>query len=416
MRPTPARVPVASTAVDESVTDSERNRAAETGPDRDEPQAIELPEREADASPSSVPADSSDRTKEMPAAARPTGSHAGLALGVIALVAAVALALWSNQRFARIESELARRLQEAEQRVAGFDVTLGQSRDQLRDLQSRNAVLEARLADTAALQAQVEKLFQERAEDSLDVSLAEAESGLALASQQLALGADTEPVLAALQNIDSRLSRQSDPRLGPVRAALARDIERLRVHPASDVGRLALRIDALLAALDPLPLLASVTERVPPGPVTNDLQAATAASSTQGAGQPLPQADASVLDRIGSLLGGFGAELRQLFRVRQVDKPDAILVAPDQAYFLRQNLRLMLLNARLALLSRNVAVYRADLERAQRWIHTYYDGEHRNVIAVQNQLRQMLEAQLNLEPPRIDDSMAAVRSARAAVR
>src|SRR5690606_15578736 len=156
MRPTPTRVPVASTAVDESVTDSERNRAAETGPDRDEPQAIEVPERETDASPSSVPADSSDRTNPMPAAARPTGSHAGLVLGVIALVAAVALALWSNQRFARIESELARRLQEAEQRVAGFDVTLGQSRDQLRDLQSRNAVLESRLAETAALQAQVE--------------------------------------------------------------------------------------------------------------------------------------------------------------------------------------------------------------------------------------------------------------------
>jgi len=76
----------------------------------------------------------------------------------------------------------------------------------------------------------------------------------------------------------------------------------------------------------------------------------------------------------------------------------------------------MLLNARLALLSRNGDAYRADLERARRWIDSYYDGEHRNVIAVQNQLRQMLDAKLVLEPPRIDDSLAAVRKARAAVR
>jgi uroporphyrin-3 C-methyltransferase/uroporphyrinogen III methyltransferase/synthase len=209
-----------------------------------------------------------------------------------------------------------------------------------------------------------------------------------------------------------------------VRAALARDIERLRVHPASDVGRIALRIDALLAALDPLPLISSVAERTVPGAMSRSLQpvggaapgAEAPAGGVQAGEPPAGPAGASIVDRLFAVLDGFGHELRQLFRVRQVDKPDAILVSPDQAYFLRQNLRLMLLNARLGLLSRNVPVYRADLERASRWIDTYYDGEHRNVIAVQNQLRQMLEAQLNLEPPRIDDSLAAVRTARAAVR
>ncbi|MFP5412315.1 MAG: uroporphyrinogen-III C-methyltransferase, partial [Gammaproteobacteria bacterium] len=182
--------------------------------------------------------------------------------GVVAIVIALAVGAWAMQRFERIESEIARRLQAAEQQVTALDAMLGQSRDLLRDLQGRNAVLENKLAETAGLQAQVEKLFRDRAEDSFDVTLAEAESGLALAAQQLALGADVEAVLAAIQNIEARLARESDARLGPVRAVLARDIERLRVHPSSDVGRLALRLDALIAALDQLPLLATIREPV----------------------------------------------------------------------------------------------------------------------------------------------------------
>jgi len=357
-----------------------------------------------------------------PARGDSRGGRAGIVVGAIGILIALAVGAWSMQRFDRIEGEVARRLQSAEQKVISLDATLAQSRDLLRDLQNRNAVLESKLAETAGLQAQVEKLFRDRAEDSLDVTLAEAESGLTLAAQQLALGAETESVLAALQDIDARLARQSDARLAPVRVALARDIEKLRVHPASDVGRLALRIDALVAALDQLPLLSTVREpagaarRVAgpearqPGESGADVQAA--APEAQAAAPQAP----SAADRLGATLGAFGNELRELFRVRRIDSPEAVLVAPSEAYFLRQNLRLTLLNARLALLSRNASVYRSDLERARRWIESYYDGEHRNVIAVQNQLRQMLDAKLVLEPPRIDDSVAAVRLARTATR
>lgn len=415
------------------MTESERNRAGESGTPANETPGPEIEgqvAREPSAAQIQPPTDESSSPPQAIRAAGPagatssSGTRAGLVLGAIALAVVLALGLWSNQRFAQIESELTRRLQAAEQRVSAFDSTLGQSRDALRDLQSRNSVLESRLAETAALQAQVEKLFQDRAEDSLDVSLSEAESGLALAAQQLALGADAESVLAALQNIDARLTRQSDPRLGPVRAALARDIERLRVHPASDVGRIALRIDALLAALDPLPLISSVAERTVPGAMSSSLQpvggaapgAEAPAGGVQAGEPPAGPAGASIVDRLFAVLDGFGHELRQLFRVRQVDKPDAILVSPDQAYFLRQNLRLMLLNARLGLLSRNAEVYHADLERAHHWVDVYYDGEHRNVVAFKNQLRQLFEVQPGLEQARIDDSLAAVRTARAAVR
>jgi uroporphyrin-3 C-methyltransferase/uroporphyrinogen III methyltransferase/synthase len=333
---------------------------------------------------------------------------------VIAILLAIGSAVWTFERFARIETEVTRRLQGVEQRDAGFESSLKHAQDLLRDVQNRGAVLESKVAETAGLQAQLEKLYRDRAEDSLDALLAEVEASLTLSAQQLSLGADPQAVLVAMEDLDSRLARQNDARLGPVRAALQRDIERLRVYPSTDVSSLALRIDALVGALDQLPLLASLEE---PAHGASGVVAADSPKSGEGQpGAPAASAPPQTGGRVAATLAALGSELQDLFRVRKIDSPDALLVSPKQAYFLRQNLRLMLLNARLALLSRSDAVYRSDLERARRWIDTYYDGEQRNVIAVQAQLRQLLDTKLVLEPLRIDDSLAAVRLARTTVR
>src|SRR5690606_15679052 len=120
-------------------------------------------------------------------------------------------------------------------------------------------------------------------------------------------------------------ARESDARLAPVRAVLARDIERLRVHPASDIGRLALRLDALVAALDQLPLLATIRE---PAETANGLVDAAPTGTDTAPAAPAPEAPSTAFaaDRIGATLGAFGKELRDLFRVRRIDSPDAVLV------------------------------------------------------------------------------------------
>jgi len=233
-----------------------------------------------------------------------------------ALVVAIAAAAWTGSRLGSHESEAARRLQAGEQRVAHLEAALEQAQAQLRDSQNRTAVLESKVLEAAGLQAQLEKLYRNLASDSTDVLLAESESALALASQQLALGSNPQAALGALQEIESRLRRQDDPSLGGVRRALQRDIDRLKAFPAADIGSLALRLDGLLGSVDQFPLLASV--RAP----------AQASAEAPAMG-----------------LTALRGELQQLFRVRRVDTPDAALLAPEQAYFLRQNLRLLLLNA-----------------------------------------------------------------------
>lgn len=300
-----------------------------------------------------------------------------------ALAVAVATAGWAGSRLGGLESEAARRLQAGEQRVAHLEAVLEHAQAQLRDAQNRTAVLESKVLEAAGLQAQLGKLYRSLASDSTDVLLAEAESALALAGQQLALGSNPQAALGALQEIDSRLRRQDDPSLGGVRRALQRDIENLKAYPAADIGSLAVRLDGLLASVEQLPLLVSVRA------------SAQASAEAPAAG-----------------LNALRGELQQLFRVRRVDRPDALLVAPEQAYFLRQNLRLQLLNARLSLLSRSDALFRSDLERAIGWLHDYYDDRNRGVAAAAAQLRQMLGARIALEPPTLGESLAAVRAAR----
>ncbi|MBW7925124.1 MAG: uroporphyrinogen-III C-methyltransferase [Burkholderiaceae bacterium] len=310
--------------------------------------------------------------------------NAPLWLSVAALAVALLGFLLSVPRIGSLQSEATRRLQTIDDRLAELQSADQPMRAELRDLRDRLAVLERRGFDIASLQAQVENLYRNLAEDSTDVLLAEVESSLVLAGQQLALGVGAQSALAAMQELDARLARQDDPGLQPLRASLLHDIERVKAYPAADVGSLALRLDALMRSIDGFPLLSSVTSR------RRDANA-----------QP----------------GGLGAlrdELEQLFRVRRVDAPDAMLLAPEQSYFLRENLRLLLLNARLSLLSRNEKLFRDDVGRAIDWLRTYYDDDDRAVAGAVAQLRQLSGTRIVLEPPTLAESLSAVRAARAA--
>lgn len=306
-------------------------------------------------------------------------------LSIAALAVAVLAFLLAVPRIESLQSQATLRLQAIEQRLDEL-----QSADQpmsagLRDLRDRIAALERRALDAAGLQSQIERLYRNLAEDSSDVLLAEVESALVLAGQQLALGAGAQAALAALQEIDARLARQDDPSLQPLRASLLHDIERVKTFPAADVGSLALRLDALIRSIDRYPLLSSVST-VPREPAT-------------------PR---------GGRLGALGDEFETLFRVRRVDRPDAMLLAPEQAYFVRENVRLLLLNARLSLLSRDEKLFRSDVERTIAWLRSYFDDGDRAVASAIAQLRQLLGTPVVLEPPTLAESLSAVRAARAA--
>jgi len=341
---------------------------------------------EADASASSVaPALPAPGDSAAPSLRARLRRDAPLWLSVVALAATLLTFLLTVPRIGLLQSEAAHRLQSIDDRLAELHSADQPLRAEVRDLRDRLASLERRGLDVAGLQAQIENLYRNLAEDSTDVLLAEVESSLVLAGQQLALGAGAQAALVAMQELDARLARQDDPGLQPLRTSLLHDIERVKAYPAADVGSLALRIDALMRSIDRFPTLSSVGARH-------------------------RQAD----EPVSAGLGALRDELEQLFRVRRVDAPDAMLLAPDQTYFLRENLRLLLLNARLSLLSRNENLFRSDVARAIDWLRTYYDDDDRAVAGAVAQLRQLLGTQIVLDPPTLAESLAAVRAARAA--
>jgi uncharacterized protein HemX len=105
-------------------------------------------------------------------------------------------------------------------------------------------------------------------------------------------------------------------------------------------------------------------------------------------------------------------DIRALVRVRTVTKPEALLLTPEQAFFARENLKLRLLNARVALLSRNDPAFRSDLAEADRALVRYFDPRDRRTQAGRELIRQMQESVLNIDMPTLSHSLAAVRQSR----
>jgi uroporphyrin-3 C-methyltransferase len=316
-----------------------------------------------------------------------------LLAGALVLLAVVVAALWldTRGRIGATQEELARRLHDIETESREARSLGRQAQEGLRDAQAKIGALEAKLAESQNQQVALEALYQELARNRDEWQLAEIEQVLAIAQQQLQLSGNVRAALLALQLAEGRLSRADRPQFLPVRRALARDIDRLKSLPALDVPGLSLSLDRLVAGVDALPL--AFDERI---------ERPNGAKARAGAQVP----EEGFLERLG---GDLWRELRQLVVVRRVDAPEAPLLPPQQAWFLRENLKLRLLNARLALLTRDEAGYREDLRTAQQWIQRYFDARAKGSQAALAQIRQLSSASVSFEPPSIADSLEAVR-------
>jgi uroporphyrin-3 C-methyltransferase/uroporphyrinogen III methyltransferase/synthase len=245
-----------------------------------------------------------------------------------------------------------------------------------------------------------------------DWALAEIEQVLSTASQQLQLAGNVPGALIALQNADRSLSRSDTPQFITIRRAIARDTEKLKALPSVDSVGLAVRLDNVIAQIDSLPMLADATTTPP----------ASAQPGRSGKASKAPQMEPVVpqdtwVTRLQAAWNGWSSEMwtdvRQLVRVRTVDNPESMMLAPEHAYFLRENLKLRLLNARMALLSRNEGAFRTDLLAAQETLARHFDTRARQTQTVQTLLRQVQGSNLSIEMPTLSDSLNAVRNYKA---
>ena len=314
-----------------------------------------------------------------------------LTLIAVILAAGLAALFWvdARQRIGGTQEELARRLRDIEGDVREARSTARQSQELLREAQAKIGQLESRLAESQSQQLALEALYQELSRNRDEWQLAEIEQVLAIASQQLQLAGNIRAALLALQLAEARLARADRPQFVPIRRALARDLERVKALPAVDIAGMSTRLNSLVAAVDSLPL--AFDERSEREPAAKSGPA---------------DAERGFWSRLGSEIR---SELRSLVVVRQVNTPDPPLLPPTQAYFLRENLRLRLLNARLSLLMRDEAGYREDMRAAQAWVRRYFDTRSKQTADALAQLKALSSASLSFEMPSISESLEAVR-------
>ncbi len=314
------------------------------------------------------------------------------ALAIAAAVAAAWLAIEARTGIHSIESSAGGRLAELGAEASRARGALGQMQAALREAQGRITELEARVADTQEQRVALEEMYRDLARSADDRVLSEVEQTLVLASQELQLAGNVRGALAALQAADQRLARADKLAATPLRRAIAHDMERLKAVPQIDAVGMAVKLDGLMRQVDSLPLV--IAETAPP------VRVATRLRSSEGG--------------FTRAARDFWEEMKGLVRIRDMDGQDVALLAPSQAYFLRENLKLRLLAARVALLARDESSFREDLRESQAWIAKYFDTRAKPTSAALAAVRQIADSPVAIGVPDISASLAAVRNARAA--
>jgi uroporphyrin-3 C-methyltransferase len=338
---------------------------------------------------------------------------AGAAVLAAVATAAAVLAWSTQQRLKSLEAELVKRQQDSGSQATEARALARQAELTSREAAAKLALLEARVAETSLQRSQIEELIQSLARSRDENVLADLDAAIRVAMQQTAITGSAEPLVLTLKQADERLARFNQPRLERVRRAVAQDLERTRAAGVVDLIVLTIRLDEVIRQVDDLPLL-SVAERRNPAKAATSADAPAPAAS--GAAAPT-ETPGPWLGGLAQQWSGFGnylwQEAKSLVRVTRIDKPEGMLMAPDQAFFLKENLKLRLLNARLALLSRQFDTAQSDLRESQSVLERYFDRNARRVILATDLVRQVAGQAKLVSVPRPDATLAAIATASA---
>lgn len=350
-----------------------------------------------------------DNTTHMPHEASPTlltVSHRGRGVAFLALFCALGALgvsgwLWYDAQQAKDAQHV-----DWQQRVSTVEaverevrLTAETLRGQMQQFEQRVASVEQHMNRAASQYAALQSMHQTMTQSQEEWQLAELDHALTIAMQQLQLSSNVPAAIAALSLVESRLRREVNPRFMALRRAVNQDLEVLRGLPHIDAVGLVVRLERLLEHLEALPLQ---VEPTPPkqSSVTTEV---TPPSETSDAWSWLVRFGHAVRD-----------EFLQLVKVHHLDQQDVAILLPEQAYFLRQNIRLRLLDARLSALQRNQASFRSDLQLVRTYVERHFDVSQGAVREWLATLAELERAAVTVEMPDLQASLNAIEALRRA--
>ena len=246
-----------------------------------------------------------------------------------------------------------------------------------------------------AIRTSLEKINSDLRHNRLEWALTETEQLMIIANNRLQLARDSHSALAALRAADRQLEQLAMPKFLPVRRELTREISLLESHEKLDISGITLRLAAMADNVDKLPLALDIRVRE-----IEETKAPANAGDTQ-----LASADSNWRQTARSLW----QDILSLVRIRDDVASQRPLLPPEQQYFLRENLRLMLNSAQQALLQGSVPTYQQNLKTAQRLLKDYFDLESQIVTAMQTELAHLQNMKILTEMPDITASLTTLR-------
>ncbi|MBA3057871.1 MAG: uroporphyrinogen-III C-methyltransferase [Gammaproteobacteria bacterium] len=363
------------------------NSDVNANPDLPAPGAAELPTSGADAA--SAQANASE-----PVAPSRWQPRLTLAIAATALLALVFSALlW--QKLSSMQEQLARQSADTGAQSLEARSAAKMALELARESAARVAVFDARLSEITLQRSQLEELMQSLSRSRDENLVVDIESTIRLAQQQAQLTGSVEPLLAALRTADQRVSRAAQPRLTSLQRAIRRDIERIKSAVVGDTPGLLMKLDELVQLADDLVLANAVATASATGSIKRQ-SLETLPTWWQRSWQVVL------------------AEALSLVRLSRVEQPEAALLSPEQSFFLRENFKLKLLNARLGLLARQIDSAQTDLNTAKLTLQRYFNPTSRKTQTAIALLQQVQSQMKTLQLPQVDETLAALATAAAA--
>ncbi len=317
---------------------------------------------------------------------------------VLAIVLVVFLWQWfdTHLQINNMQQDLAHRLTDMDGNNKASQVLMMKVQESMRELSVKVSVLEARSTEAQNQRAALESLYQDLSGSRDETVLAEVEQLLLIAGQQLQLSANVKAALIAMQQADDRLKRMDRAALNGLRKTINRDIDKLRTLPVVNVQDIKFRLDNLIADVDTLPLVQDIDD----------------APQRKNVAITAPMRDEVAWRR---LMREVWEDMKRLVRVENMQKREMPLLPPTQTFFLRENLKLRLLSARLGLLSRDEKSFKHDLQSVQEWIIRYFDVKSTSGVLAVTTLQKLRESSINIELPDISASLEATRNYRSSL-
>lgn len=294
---------------------------------------------------------------------------------VLALAATIAAVyLWKELAQTRARAALTE--DTLSERIASLQESEGRQAAELS--RALKGTEEAALQDEA-IKRSIDELRGRLTRDRSEWILAEVDYLLSLAGQRLTLEQDVPTAIAALEAADGRLQALDEPILLSVREAIAREVQALRRLPSPDRPGLALQLGELAGSAAELPVAEGLLNR-------GDRAASPAETSDRG------------------FFAAIWEDIKGLVTIHRRGELALPLLPVEQRYFLRQNLVLKLETARLALLRREPALYKATLAEAEGWVARYFDPRDARVRSLADAIAMLKSQEIAPELPDISGS------------